>query len=633
MRHAQTWRHLSFFGICLALFCAPGVPLADAATKGPWISVNGGSLSVGIDVSPNSCNPDTLSGDTWADRLVLGSVLPSTFVTASTDIPTYNPALISQAEVQSTAPQTVVYSINPKARWSDGTPIRARDFIATWDEERGQGPMIASSSVAPATGSTSSSTTTTTTSPVLKNAGPTPTATPAIEAIIPGATAQTGPTFGYRQIATLKGSNHGLTVTAIFRTPYADWQSLFNYLLPAKVLKTSGWTPSCVAPTPSYDLSGGPFVLHSVSASTIVLDKNPHYWGTKPALTTITIKIAQNSAQLAHWLATGVVEVALPDGFSGSFLSAATKPNLNTQLTLSATLLQLEFSTATSLTQSVAVRDGLAHFIDRSKVLNQVAGWSEATLAVAQSHFFAQSDKDYPGPPPLPSVVTGQATYKPSPTAAPVPTPPFPTTADVVTAAHTLESVGDNQRRTGAWETNTGATLRLRFAINESDPWAAVSANVIATQWRAQGITVTVIPVKTATQAGVDLTNGVANVALLALHTSPYPSQAIAWFTPLLGAGGTDGSQDWSGLNNATISSLLVAASQELNPVNAEPLYTSADSDLWATMPSLPLFAEPSVTSWLGSLSGVVPNTFGPGLMWNVSLWAHRAPATSVKSP
>ena len=41
------------------------------------------------------------------------------------------------ATVTSSSPQTVVYKINPKAVWSDGTPITADDFIYNWQAQSG----------------------------------------------------------------------------------------------------------------------------------------------------------------------------------------------------------------------------------------------------------------------------------------------------------------------------------------------------------------------------------------------------------------------------------------------------------------------------------------------------------------
>ena len=81
---------------------------------------------------PTGCNPNTTAGDTWADQLVLEPVLPSAFIVTPAGSSTYDSAVISQAEVVSTTPQTVVYTIDPKAVWSDGVPITAADFIYAW---------------------------------------------------------------------------------------------------------------------------------------------------------------------------------------------------------------------------------------------------------------------------------------------------------------------------------------------------------------------------------------------------------------------------------------------------------------------------------------------------------------------
>ncbi|MGH8988944.1 MAG: hypothetical protein ACRDXC_10190, partial [Acidimicrobiales bacterium] len=115
-------------------------------------------MTVGIDQAPTGCNPDTGSGDTWADRLLLEPVLPSAFTVNSNGQAVYNSALITQAELQSTNPETVVYTLNASAVWSDGTPVSAADFVYTWQHERGVGSPVGTAPTA------ATSTTTTTTS-------------------------------------------------------------------------------------------------------------------------------------------------------------------------------------------------------------------------------------------------------------------------------------------------------------------------------------------------------------------------------------------------------------------------------------------------------------------------------------
>ena len=114
---------------------------------------------------------------------MLSAVLPSAFTVDNLGDSDYNPALIEQAELQSTKPETVVYTINPKAVWSDGVPITATDFIYAWQHQRS----------VPSRG----------------------------ERWRRGRLASTD---GYQDIASMTQSNHGHTVTVVFSTPYADWQ-------------------------------------------------------------------------------------------------------------------------------------------------------------------------------------------------------------------------------------------------------------------------------------------------------------------------------------------------------------------------------------------------------------------------
>ena len=48
---------------------------------------------------------------------------------------------------------------------------------------------------------------------------------------------------GYRDIASVTGSNGGHTVTVKFKKTFADWQVLFDNLVPAHVMEKVGLEP------------------------------------------------------------------------------------------------------------------------------------------------------------------------------------------------------------------------------------------------------------------------------------------------------------------------------------------------------------------------------------------------------
>ncbi len=566
-------------------------------------------MTVGIDQAPTGCNPNTTSGDTWADRLLLEPVLPSAFDVDDSDQAVYDPALITQAELQSTSPETVVYTINPHAVWSDGTPVTAADFVFTWQAE------IA----AAGTGGT----------------GATGRAANRVVTTSPGATGTTGPLAGYRRIASVTPGTHGRTVTVVFETPYANWQSLFDYLLPAHVLEQTGWNPACKTLDPSIDLSAGPYVLGTVvPGREVVLVRNPRWWEQEPPLDKIVVRIASGPAQLSLWLADGEVDVALPTGYGEHFLEAVTsQPSVTTQSQLSTTFLQLEFSTTSPLTSSTDVRLAVAHAIDRQSIVDEVVGWASSTIVPAASHLYAQTQPGYPGHKPPPLQVSGQPGYvsATSPGTSSTATP-FPSGADLATTARLLDDVGAFRSGTGPWRLATGGPLDLRMAVDVADPWAARTAADLVDQLDTAGLAVSLVRAPSAEDAGMDLADGRADLALLPMRSSPYPSQAIAWYSPLLGAPGTGGSQDWSGFDDTNVDTLLERASEELNPVDAAPLYAEVDTALWQQMVALPLFTQPSVLASSGLTSGVSPNPNGPSLLWETQDWALRVPSTSAEA-
>lgn len=637
-------RVVASFAVLLALIGAWGLagaglgPLASgraaaatSPTTTPWVPGVNGTLRIGIDRAPNGCNPDSASGDTWADRLVLGPVLPSAFAVNGNGKVIYDPAIINQAELQSTTPQTVVYTINPKAVWSNGVAVSAQDFIATWEVERGTTGPIGPAATSKTPGATSSSSTTTTVPPPAAASTLATSLATGSTVTLPGATGVAGPAFGYRQIDSITPSNHGQSFTVVFKRPYADWQSLFDEVLPARVLRRDGWHPTCTTVDPSVDLSAGPFVIRKVVPKhEIVLGRNKRWWEQTPALSRVVIKIASGPKQLATWLQGGSVDVALPAGFDQRFLQqVSSQPNLFSEEQPSTTFLELQFSTTSTVTAPLVMRDAIAHAIDRQAVVNKVEGWADTMIAPGASFLYAQTQSGYPGHPPPPQVrgqpgaTSHTATHSSTST-------PFPPTASLGATARLLARIGYAKNLSGEWQSAaTGAQLTLRLAVDDTDLWARRAGDQITRQLAAAGFGVTVVPTHGAQAAGKDLSSGAADLALIPMHSSPYPSQAIAWYTPLLGSAGNNGSQDWSGLDNPTVNTLLEKAAEELNPVDASPIYTQVDALLWKNMVGLPIFTQPSALAWTGLTAGVSTNLIGPTLLQQAQTWSMRVPPTS----
>ena len=582
-----------------------GVLLADCAVAGAstttttapaitYVGVAGRSISFGMTQSPSGCNPHTTAGDTPATQLVLNAVLPSAYIVGAQGLAEGNANLIEQAEVVSTSPQKIVYTLNPKAVWSDGVPITAQDFVYAWTQQRSD-----------------------------------PTSDPTTVAS----------TAGYKDIKSVKGSNQGKTVTVAFKTPFADWRMLFDNLLPAHIMEKAGWNPACSTVNPAIDLSGGPFQIAKVSAQRIVLRANPKWWGTKPNSRRITVDIASTSTQLAQWVRSGQVQVALPTDLTPAFLVQMTSlPNVQSQIALSSTILELEMASGPDSRLSTDMRLAIALSVDRQAVVTQQANWALASVQVSASHIYAQGQSGYHATPSTTPTTTPPTPTTPTSTSTTVVgqggSVNFPVTPSPTQASALMVASGYSRAGTGTWHSDFAVPLTLKLAVDESDPWAASTAPQLQSQLEGAGFTVSLIPAGSGAAAGALLSGGSADLALIPRTTTPFLSESLAWYSDLLGSPGQNGSQNWTNYDNGTFDSLATQASEQLNWPPTTPDYQAADMQLWDDVVALPLFTEPTALIYSRKISNVTATPTSDSLLWYGQYWAVRvAESTDDTTP
>ena len=358
-RRPRRWRWLvGSSTVLLALLAsACGSSAGGGGTTVTYVGVAGRDISFGTTESPTGCNPNTPGGDTVGTQTVLAGVLPSPYVpnvVSGSGQAAANSELIVSAEPVSLKPLTIVYTLNPKAVWSDGVPISAADFKYAWEQQRGD-PVTSSPDVASIA--------------------------------------------GYRDIRSVTGSNDGRTVTVTFKTTFADWRELFANLVPAHVMEKVGWNPACTTVDPAIDLSGGPFMLGKVTPQAITLVQNPHWWGTPANSKSITIHFASSTAQLAQWMASGYVQVAAPSTVTQSFLTQMTGlPGAQSEVDTSATLLQLDMASALDSDLAPDIRVAIALTINRQDLVNQQVSWASPGLLPGNSHLTVQGQQNYKPP-------------------------------------------------------------------------------------------------------------------------------------------------------------------------------------------------------------------------------------------
>ncbi len=596
-RRPRRWRALAGLIAALGLVASACGSSSGGSTTVTYVGVSGGAISFGMTESPTGCNPNTPSGDTPGTQTILDAVLPSPFVVnqvGNDGTPQFNSNLIESAEPISVSPQTIVYTLNPKAVWSDGVPITEADFKYAWEQQRGDPTMPVDEVTSIA---------------------------------------------GYRDIASVTGSNGGKTVNVKFKTPFADWKMLFANLVPAHVMEKVGWDPTCTTVNPAIDLSGGPFKIGSVSGTTVKLVQNPKWWGTPANARSITVHVASSTSQLAQWMSSGFVQVAEPTTVTPSFLTTMTGlPGAQSDVDTSASQLQLDMASSLSAQLSPDLRTAIALSINRQGLVNQLGSWAVPGLVVANSHIYVQGQQGYK-PAPTTAVPTTTIPAPTSSTSTTVvgaggsvnfPVTPVPDQADAFLTASGLIRTPDSPY----WHAQFDIPFTLRMVVDESDPWAAQAAPLIKDDLTAAGLDTSVVDVSSATLAGEALAAGYADIALLPVAFTPYPSQTLARYTQLLGSPGKDGSEDWTDYGNTQFDQLVQKASQQLNPDTAAGYYQQADTLLWDQMVSLPLFAEPAALAWSRTIGGMTPTPMSNALLWFAQYWAVRVPqSTSNTTP
>ena len=158
MRHPISRRHALQGGGLLALsaflaacgggsrgqLAAPGqnVGHSDINPKPRDQVRDGGDLRWPLDQLPDNYNNNQYDGTNVSDAAILAALMPSMFIANADGTLRVNPDYLVSAELTSTNPQTVTYTINPKATWSTGTPITWRDFEAQWKALNGGNPAF-----------------------------------------------------------------------------------------------------------------------------------------------------------------------------------------------------------------------------------------------------------------------------------------------------------------------------------------------------------------------------------------------------------------------------------------------------------------------------------------------------------
>jgi len=215
---------------------------------------DGGNLRLALNDFPPNFNSLHIDGNTGDVASIERPTMPRAFRIAADGSGTVNTDYFTSVELTSSDPQVVTYTINPKAVWSDGTPITWEDIKFQVDATSGKNEDFAIAA-----------------------------------------------TNGSDRVEKVERGVDDRQAVITFAKRWADWRGMFagsTMLLP----KSSTATPEAFnkAQLSNPGPSAGPFVISNLdrSAKRITLTRNPKWWGEQPLLDSITYLILDDAARI-----------------------------------------------------------------------------------------------------------------------------------------------------------------------------------------------------------------------------------------------------------------------------------------------------------------------------------------------
>ncbi len=212
----------------------------------------GGNLRLATTDYPANWNILANDGNNGEIGEIVHTMMPRSFAIDAAGQLSINTDFFTDIQLTSTDPMQVTYSINPKAVWSDGSPITWEDIAAQAHALSGRDKSY-------------------------------------LIAI----------TNGFEFVDEVERGVDDRQAVLTFSKPYADWRGQFagnSALYPKSVTSTPEAFNTSL--TDAISLTAGPFVVSSTDRGQgrITLGRNPKWWGDKPVLDSITYSVLDHAS-------------------------------------------------------------------------------------------------------------------------------------------------------------------------------------------------------------------------------------------------------------------------------------------------------------------------------------------------
>jgi peptide/nickel transport system substrate-binding protein len=561
------WYFIPALAVLALILAACGGSSSTTSTSTSGAVKSGGQLTFALDEDLAGFNIWQANDAEFVLQEIMNQIWPSVFIVQPNLKPVLDTDVVTSAQVVKTSPQTIVYKINPKATWSDGTPISAEDFIYNWQAQSGN--------------------------PKYKDVGG--------KAFLPATTA------GYSQIQSVTSSDGGKTATVVFAKPFGDWQSLFTSMIPAHIAKKVGFNDGFQNFGPAVQVSGGPYQIQSYSKGEDLVEvRNPHFWGAPGKLSKIIFRFILNDDQQPPAVQNGEANMVNPVIASTSYYASVKAiPGFTTQVLPGLEFQHMDFNQSNPYLAKTGIRQAIAYGTNRAQMIQRIVTPLHPHPAVGplQNRIYMPTQPEYQ------NTSGGLGAFDPA------------------KAKSLLQAAGMTMGSDGYFHPNFGPQKGKDFTVSISTtsgvPVRAQIEELFQADMKNIGVKIEVKNYSADTLFGTVGPKGEFDIIEFAWVSTPFASGNQSIYCSYTNAALCG--QNWDHYANPQVDSLFNQALATTNATKATTLYNQIDAILWKDMVTLPLFQQPQLFGWASKYGNVIPNTSNLGFSWNADEWGMKA--------
>jgi len=458
--------------------------------------------------------------------------------------------------------QVVTYKINPKAVWSDGQPITAKDFEFTWQIQKSADPAK-------------------------------------------GGCAALLATTGYDQIGSVEGSESDKTVTVTLDKPFSDWKNLFNPIFPQHVMDKGSPKANCDYITKGWPTKGGipvssgPYMMAGSGIDTakqiMTLTRNPKWWGESSKLDRIIVQaIGNDPAVSVSALRNNEVQLIYPQPQLDLVKQIKSlEPTITSSTNFGLSFEHIDFNTKDEFLALKPVRQAFAYALNRPDVVAKTVAQFDGRAQVLNNRYFVNNQPGYQD--------TSGGLYNKQ---------------DVAKAQSLLQGAGFTKGPDGVYQKG-GKRLSFEMMTTQANPLRSNTIDVITQQLKPVGIEIKKFlnpDIFAGKEKPRSLEGGQFQIALFAWVSAPYISgnQSI-YQSPQ----GDNIGQNYTRGGDPRVDKLFPEINAATDDKSAQDLGNQVDKLLWDDLYTIPLYQKPTFLAYNSNFTGVQENASLAGPLWD----------------